>query len=154
MVPDKAQEASDWYTWRVAPVPANTTCLVHALGLHRDPSRSRTHIVFKSVEYVPQAKSRQHRFKVTGAAVYKLADIWPDLEALMGLNKGEGKTYIKEMLEEFDHSVGNSKDMFPMLDLMFSVDNGKSVQTYLGMRKYFTPALDQATVTHPFVQRV
>lgn len=133
MVPDKAQLASDWYTWRVTPVPANLECLIHALGLQRDPSRSRTHIVFKQVEYVPQAKSRRDRFKVVGAGVFRLDDIWSDLEAVMGLNKGEGKTYIKEMLEDFDNSTRKTtENMLPMLDLMFG---SRDIETYLGIRE-------------------
>ncbi|KAF9075484.1 hypothetical protein BDP27DRAFT_1415268 [Rhodocollybia butyracea] len=129
MAPDKALIASDWYTWRVSPVPANTISLVHALGLHRDPSRSRTHIVFKHVEYVPNSKSRRDRFKVVGAGVYKLDDVWQDIETSMALRKNEGKTYIKEMLEEFDVSTG--QDMLPMLDFMFG---SQEIQTYLGIR--------------------
>lgn len=143
-----AQLASDWYTWRVTPVPANLDCLVHALGLRRDPSRSRTHIVFKSVEYVPQAKSRRDRFKVVGAAVFKLDDVWPDIERVMGLNKGEGKTYIKEMLEEFDNACGKSDKMLPMLDLMFG---SQDIQTYLGMRewKLFTTPTSCRSFSYP-----
>lgn len=49
----------------------------------------------------------------------------------MALRKNEGKTYIKEMLEEFDVSTG--QDMLPMLDFMFG---SQEIQTYLGIRKY------------------
>lgn len=81
--------------------------MIDALGLVRDPSRGRTHIVFKQVEHVPNAKAPRDKFRIAAAGVFKLDDIWLDLEGIMGLNPGEGKTYIKEMLEEFDHGPGN-----------------------------------------------
>ncbi len=43
------------------------------------------------------------RFKTTGVGIFKLADVWTDFETIMGLKPGEGKSFIEEVLEEFDH---------------------------------------------------
>ncbi|KAJ3914231.1 hypothetical protein F5877DRAFT_70886 [Lentinula edodes] len=102
----KAHLASDWYTWRVAPVPANIVCLVHALGFIAIP-HGPVHISFSS---------KLNTFPVLKAAKINSRSI-SNIEAAMALNKGVGKKYIKEMFEEFDHSFG--KDILPMLDLMF-----------------------------------
>ncbi|KAJ4468366.1 hypothetical protein C8J55DRAFT_564866 [Lentinula edodes] len=75
------------------------------------------------------AKSRQRKFKVVGAGVYKLDDVSQDVEAAMDLNiEGEGKKYMKEMFEEFDHHL--RKDILPMSNLMFGAGG---IQTYLGI---------------------
>ena len=68
--------------------------------------------------------------------VFKLDDIYPEIEGIMGLNKGEGRVYIREMLEEFDAGPGreNKKEganvRYPIFDLAFSPEPGH-VQAYL-----------------------
>ncbi|KAJ3892338.1 hypothetical protein GG344DRAFT_64663 [Lentinula edodes] len=104
--PHKAHLASDWYTWRVAPVPANIVCVAHALGFIAIP-HGPAHISFSS---------KLNTFPVLKSAKINSRSI-SNIEAAMALNKGVGKKYIKEMFEEFDHSFG--KDILPMLDLMF-----------------------------------
>ncbi|KAE9401371.1 hypothetical protein BT96DRAFT_937926 [Gymnopus androsaceus JB14] len=130
MEPGKARRAEDWRTWRAAPVPANSVCLVHALGLQRDPSRSRTHIVFKDVEYVPHSKKMMDRFKVVRVGVFKVDDIWTYLEAFLSLKSGEGKKLVKEALDEFDPGATRNKNELPILDLMFSSDPGFDREVY------------------------
>lgn len=128
MTPDKARLAEDWRKWRLTPVPAHSAFLTDALGLRRDPSRCRTHIVFEQVEYAPHSKTQLKRFKVISAGVFKLDDVWTILEGLAGLNKGEGKEYVKEMLDEFE-LLGDKKDLMPVLDLMFGCE--PDMETYL-----------------------
>ncbi len=146
MEPAEAEISSDWYKWRItSPVEAQTLSLVHALGLQRDPARSRTHIVFKQVEYVPKTKDARNRFKVIAAGVFKLDDVWAHLDAIMGLEKDESKIYVKEILEEFDNSVGKKPEMpvLPMLDIMLS--NTKGIKTDMGIREFsFYFAMGQA----------
>ncbi|KAJ3874520.1 hypothetical protein F5051DRAFT_505823 [Lentinula edodes] len=121
--PHKAHLASDWYTWRVAPVPANIVCVVHALGFVAIP-HGPAHISFSStLNTFPVLKSA----KINSRSI-------SNIEAAMALNKGVGKKYIKEMFEEFDHSFG--KDILPMLDLMFGAGG---IQTYLGIRNQQRP---------------
>ncbi|KAK0501488.1 hypothetical protein EDD18DRAFT_737949 [Armillaria luteobubalina] len=130
--PLEAQRASDWHVWRDTPRRAHALCFASGLGLSRDDSRSRTHIVFQQVEHVPDAKNMLERFKTTGVGIYKLADVWQDFEAVMGLKAGEGKSFIDEVLEEFDHGPGNGLGgsiSIPIICLMFSPAG--EVQTYL-----------------------
>ncbi|THH31046.1 hypothetical protein EUX98_g3139 [Antrodiella citrinella] len=125
--PKDGQRAADWIKWRDAPHFANTYALAHALGLHRDPSRGRTHIVFRSLEYTPKAsKDIRYRFTVAHAGVYKLTDVYPDIETMLRINPGEGKEYVDGLLDELD-SMGND-DKVPILDLTF----GEGIDPWLG----------------------
>ncbi|KAI0060082.1 hypothetical protein BV25DRAFT_1828173 [Artomyces pyxidatus] len=125
--PDKGRKAADWIEWRNAPHEANTFALAHALGVRRDPSRGRTHILLRQVEYVPRAKDIRYRFRVSACGVYRIADILTDIEKLMGLDPGEGREYIDGLLEELDNSsVGTDK--VPLLDLT----TGTGIETWLG----------------------
>ncbi|KAI4519097.1 hypothetical protein K525DRAFT_206946 [Schizophyllum commune Loenen D] len=133
----EARRAAQWQEFRTLPaLPANTTLLAHALSLKRDPSRARTHIVVKVVQHQPHATHAHDHFRFTHVGVFKLDDIYPEIEGIMGLNKGEGRVYIKEMLEEFDAGPGreNKKDganvRYPIFDLAFSPEPGH-VQAYL-----------------------
>lgn len=121
-----ARRALQWQEFRSLPAhPGNGILLAHALGLRRDPTRSRTHIIIKNVEHQPHATHPHDYFRFTNVGVFKLADVWPEIEAIMCLNKGEGKQYIKEMLEEFDSGPGSinklgGEQRYPIFDLAFS----------------------------------
>ncbi|KAK0210123.1 hypothetical protein DFS33DRAFT_1378111 [Desarmillaria ectypa] len=129
-----AQQCRDWVDYRENPRLETEECFAHALGLTRDASRGRTHIIYQEVEYVPSVKNRLDKFRTTGVGVFKLEDVWQDLESRMGLDPGEGKVYIREMLEEFDHRPGKGQvgeGPIPIFNLMFSATN--DVQVYIGI---------------------
>jgi len=126
--PSGAQKASDWIKWRDGSHIANTYALAFTLGLHRDPSGGRTHIVFKQVEYTPHAsKDIRHKFRVARCGVYRIADVLSDIELMMGLNKGEGKEYVQSLLDELD-STNRALSLVPILDLTF----GEGIETWMG----------------------
>ncbi len=78
------------------------------------------------------------QFRTTGVGVFKLEDVWQDIESRTGLDPGEGKVYIREMLEEFDHGPGRGpvdEALIPMFDLMFSATD--DVQVYLRISALF-----------------
>ncbi|KAL1712236.1 hypothetical protein EV715DRAFT_214048 [Schizophyllum commune] len=102
--------------------PADTTLLVSALGLHRDLSRSRTHIVIRAVEHQPRAKHPFDYFRFTYVGVFKMEDVYPEIEGAMALRPGEGRQWIEEMLEEFDATQTRNKSFFPIFHLSFSPD--------------------------------
>ncbi|KAK0502038.1 hypothetical protein EDD18DRAFT_1138989 [Armillaria luteobubalina] len=127
-----AQKFRDWIAYRDNPRSETLEDFAHALGLTRDTSRGRTHIVYQEVEYVPSIKNQLDKFRTTGVGVFKLDDVWQDLELRMGLDPGEGKEYICDMLDEFDHGPGRGPDNaapLPMFNLMFSATS--DVQVYL-----------------------
>ncbi|KAK0214459.1 hypothetical protein IW262DRAFT_1466186 [Armillaria fumosa] len=127
-----AQKFRDWIAYRDNPRSESLEDFAHALGLTRDASRGRTHIVYQEVEYAPSIKNQLDKFRTTGVGVFKLEDVWQDLELRMGLDPGEGKEYICEMLDEFDHGPGTgpvNEAPIPMFNLMFSATN--DVQVYL-----------------------
>ncbi|KAH7907077.1 hypothetical protein BJ138DRAFT_1104616 [Hygrophoropsis aurantiaca] len=92
---DNAQRKSDWMKWRFGPLGANPDAPFHALGLQRDTSRSRTHIIFFNAEYTPHAsRDMMHKFRIESAGVYRISDVLPEIEASLGRKPGEGKEYI------------------------------------------------------------
>ncbi len=74
----------------------------------------------------PSIGDHLDQFRTTGVGVFKLDDVWQDIETRMGLDPGEGKVYIREMLDEFDHTSGQGRveEVFiPTFTLMFSPKN-------------------------------
>ncbi|KAK0433583.1 uncharacterized protein EV420DRAFT_527079 [Desarmillaria tabescens] len=115
--------------------PDTTECLVPALGLVRDTSRGRTHIIYQEVEHVPSAKNPLDKFRSTRIGVFKQEDVWKDLESRLGPDSGDAKMHIREMLKEFDTGPGKErvgrKAHVPIFNLMFSSKN--KVDVYLRM---------------------
>ncbi|PBK98071.1 hypothetical protein ARMGADRAFT_1008585 [Armillaria gallica] len=127
-----ARQFRDWMNHRDNVRSETVESFAHALGLARDASRGRTHIIYQEVEYVPSVLDHLDQFRTTRVGVFKLEDVWQDIESRMGLDPGEGKVYIREMLEEFDHRPARGpvdEALIPMFDLMFSATD--DVQVYL-----------------------
>ncbi|KAF7797959.1 hypothetical protein EIP86_009166 [Pleurotus ostreatoroseus] len=130
--------ARDWINWRDHPSPANNTTLSFALGLHRSPARGRTHIVFRQVEYTPLGRDGtlkedvRDRFEVVSVGVFRAADVYEDIERMLGLDKGQGKVYVEELLEELDslreEELRATGEIVPILDLTF----GKEIDASMG----------------------
>ncbi|KAF8912663.1 hypothetical protein CPB85DRAFT_1434298 [Mucidula mucida] len=128
--PKAAKRGEDWIKWRDSNHPANNVCPMHALGLKRDPSRGATHIFVKMVEHVPSAEDVLNRFVVVQAGVFKISDVQPDIEGILGLNKNELPEFMAEISAEFDAGPGKHNDRVGFFDLMFSLQPG--VQAYIG----------------------
>ncbi|KAI0071653.1 hypothetical protein K474DRAFT_1679242 [Panus rudis PR-1116 ss-1] len=106
--PQLGQEASDWNKFRESHM--KTTVLASALGLQKDPSRGRTHIILREVEYRPKAsKDWRHRFHTRRMGVFRIKEILKDIATLMGMEPGEVERLIQEMYDEVD-SAGAGKD--------------------------------------------
>ncbi|TCD64193.1 hypothetical protein EIP91_004426 [Steccherinum ochraceum] len=124
-----AQRTADWIKWRDSPHHANRMGLAQALGLHRDPSRGRTHIVFRIVQHVPEAPRNdiRRRFKITHASVFKLNDeTYHDIDVVMGLDDGESRSFVAELLEASAQTWGTHG--IPVMDLTY----GNGLQGWLG----------------------
>lgn len=132
----EAAMAADWLKWCNAPSDANGDALHHALNLHQDPSRGRTHIVFKTVRYIPTATALQDRFSVDGCEVFRIQEILPKLEELMGLDKGEGQEYIDGLFEELDANIHRKSGMVPFIDFTFSMNDKLQPWLASGERKF------------------
>ena len=127
--PAEGRRASDWITWRHLKRPNINIARALALGLDRNPSRSRTHILLEEVVHVPDAKYSRDRFQVAKAGVYKLDDVWSEIDRLVGCNPGEGKKAIDEMLIE-----ATEKDVIKSLPIFF-LQFGQRVGPFLGCCK-------------------
>lgn len=133
--PSKAQCAADWSRWHDGSHGKDEFAMVHALGLQRDPSRGRTHIIFYTVEYTPEAsRDLMHKFQISSAGVFRIKDVLPEIETAMGLDPGEGREYIDGLLAELD-TTDRSTKMVPMLFLFIG---DKDIQTWLGNSAYLT----------------
>ncbi|KAJ7064718.1 hypothetical protein C8F01DRAFT_1127849 [Mycena amicta] len=122
--PSGAARATDWSLWCNSNHDATQFGLIHALGLHRNPARGRTHIVIKQVEYVPTAKKLQYKFRVLSCGVFRITDVLRDIETVMGLDPGEGGEFVDSMFVEIE-SAG---DKVPFIDLSF----GDGISAWLG----------------------
>lgn len=117
--PKEAQQATEWIQWLHGSHYANVLAMVHALGLHRDPSRGRTHIVFRMAKWTPKAsKDIKHRFRITHAGVFKQEDVYGDIERMLKLKPGEGKKHVAMLQEDLD-SANDAADAFSVFDLTF-----------------------------------
>lgn len=125
---DAALRGAEWIHWRDGSHDANTAALINALQLQRDPTRGRTHIVFRKVEYVPHvSKDIRYRFRVAQCGVFRIRDVLGVIEAFMGLDSGEGREYIDDLLTNLKET-GSASDVVPVLDLTF----GEGIETWLG----------------------
>ncbi|KAJ6469399.1 hypothetical protein C8R45DRAFT_1016921 [Mycena sanguinolenta] len=120
--PDGAKLAAHWSLWRNQEFTQFQ--LIHALGLHRDPKRGRTHIVLKAVEYVPAATKLQHKFRVVSCGVFRIGDVLRDIETVMGLDRGEGQEYVDSLF----HELAGTHASVPFIDLTF----GDGIEAWLG----------------------
>ncbi|KAJ7868632.1 hypothetical protein B0H14DRAFT_2729835 [Mycena olivaceomarginata] len=98
--PAGAKCAIDWELWRRADYNVAHFWFVHALGLHRNPQRGRTHIVIKEFEYVPAATNLKHKFRVLTCGVFLIKDVLRDIETAMRLDPGEGQEYVDSLISE------------------------------------------------------
>ncbi|KZV62386.1 hypothetical protein PENSPDRAFT_692540 [Peniophora sp. CONT] len=112
--------------WRDAPTTHRKSAHISALGLHRDASRGRTHIVLQFVRYTPEV-SKDPRFKFTSVAtgVFRIKDALKMIEAAtMNLDPGEGTFFIQEVINDTEHAGRSSTDPvhIPILELTFGKD--------------------------------
>lgn len=99
--PTAAQLTIDFHRWVDAPHAANSEHVIHALGLHKDLSRGRTHIVIRMVRYTPStSKDLRHHFLIESCGVFRIADVMTYLEGCMGLDPGEGQEYLDDLLDD------------------------------------------------------
>ncbi|KAJ6469406.1 hypothetical protein C8R45DRAFT_937813 [Mycena sanguinolenta] len=84
--PQSAKRAADWSLWCLhAAAPFE---LIHALGLHRNSARGRTHIVLQAVKHAPTAAKLKHKFKVVSCGVFRIGDVLRDIETVTGIHRG------------------------------------------------------------------
>ena len=115
----------------------NTYACAHALGLHRDPSRSQTHIVLQYVEYTPSQRDPRNKFRVKQAGVFRISDAASGIEKSMGLDPGEGEGFVREALDEMAAGGRGVEGFMPMVSLMF----GEGVETWLSTGESPAPDL-------------
>ena len=114
---------------------------ISALGLQRDPSRGRTHIIVRIVEYAPASKELKYKFRTKGCGVFKITDAISALEQGTGANKGEGQKLIKELIES---TLGQRDSNVPML----WVNMGEGVETWFGSSE-FQPVISLPSAYNP-----
>ncbi|KAJ7034521.1 hypothetical protein C8F04DRAFT_1101240 [Mycena alexandri] len=130
---DGAKRAADWSLWCNSNHNATQFGVIHALGLHRDPKRGRTHIVFKQVEYVPTATKVKHKFRIVACGVFLIKDVLRDIETVMRLDLGEGQGFVDTLFYELDGTHAK----VPFVDLSF----GDGVSAWLGSGAVTTDTL-------------
>jgi len=96
--PGAARKHKDFRTWLDL---AEQRPYAHALRLHEDPRRARTHMIFQEIVYTPKASEQaKYKFRIVRCSVFRMADVYGEIERVMGLLPGEGKEYVDGMFEE------------------------------------------------------
>lgn len=93
-----AQKEKDWGAWRDA---VDQWPYVNALRLHEAPGRARTHLIIEHSVYTPDAGTMaKDKFRIVGCSVCRMADAYSQIEAVLGLDPGEGKEYCEGLLND------------------------------------------------------
>ena len=78
-VPDaEGQKMEDYINWESSSIGqcySNTIAPVHALGLHRDPSRSTSHAFIQELRYIPRGSGQRGTFETLRCGVFKMKDV-------------------------------------------------------------------------------
>ncbi|KAF9263759.1 hypothetical protein L218DRAFT_1076950 [Marasmius fiardii PR-910] len=120
----------DWNKYKVYTYGHRVS--VHALGLKHTPTRGLTHIVVRSVKYVPNGgKDILDRFEVIAAGVFAISDILGEIDTIMGYNPGEAKQVIGDLIEDFYQGIGRNGTAVPNFDWLISDD--KRLGSYLSI---------------------
>ncbi|GBE86067.1 hypothetical protein SCP_0805910 [Sparassis crispa] len=123
--PSAAQKEKDFHAWLEI---CNQTAFHHALGLRRDPSRGRTHIIFQEVVYTPKASAQVRlKFRILRCGVFLIADVLGEIERLMNLNAGEGMEYVKSIFDEMDSTGMRGRGV-----MFLVLSYGRGVRPWLG----------------------
>lgn len=108
-----AQIISDFDKWCALQHYANFEGPVHALGLHRDPSRGRTHVLFREIEYVESAQQDlsnlnskvRDRWRVARCGVFKVDNVRKDIASIVGHGLGEQCDALLERLRDTSNGM-------------------------------------------------
>ena len=94
--PKLAKFTEDWIAWIKKPQPERTKlAMALALGLHRDPSRARTHAFVQEVAHVPHARDPRYYFRAAHAGIFLLEDIADRMDRASGVTVGTAKKSIE-----------------------------------------------------------
>ena len=120
--PPAGEREEDWIKWRTSHLGIPVETPIHALGLHRDPNRGATHILWYGVKYTPDAgKDIGQKFTIVTAGVYEINDVLSEIEGCMGLERGEGREYIDDLLKPLNNKPEQS--YFPFVSILVCHDD-------------------------------
>lgn len=121
--PATARREEDWVAWRKAPHFNATIARAFALGLHRDPSRSKTHIIMQEAFHVPGQTDVRYKFRIGRAGIFRVTDAAGTIEECLGLGVNEGEAWIHS---EVKHRLaGQSDDILPVILSVQKEDSGE-----------------------------
>ncbi|KAF8652510.1 hypothetical protein AX16_004366 [Volvariella volvacea WC 439] len=127
--PGRAIFDTDWINW--------FKCFcdrapIHALGLHRDPTRGKTHIMICHVLHSPTAQDLRDKFTIVAVNVYKVDEVLPILEEELDFDRGKGQEHVNDLLEKFERIGGEDSDkVIPAMCLVANVERGNR-RTWFG----------------------
>ncbi|KIJ34865.1 hypothetical protein M422DRAFT_782745 [Sphaerobolus stellatus SS14] len=127
--PKASERLARWKVWRTEAY--YNEALMHALNVHRDPIRGRTHILVEFIEYTPHAsKDLQYKFKVLHCAVFKVSDILSNMKMIFGPVENDITRDVQETLLLFsDMSLQTKPDKVPLMSLKM----GKGLEPWLSL---------------------
>jgi len=135
--PKAAEKLARWKVWRTEAY--YNEALAHAVGVHRDPVRGRTHILVEFIEYTPHlSKDLQFKFKVLYCQVFKVKDILANMDVIFGPEKNDITRDVEDTLNLFsDMSVRVKPTKVPLMTLKL----GKGLEPWLSLTFITTESL-------------
>ncbi|KAK1228324.1 hypothetical protein PQX77_008635 [Marasmius sp. AFHP31] len=126
---DDARCIEDWNRFKNSGFDGNTASF-HALGMHRDLNRGKTHILVKKIRYVPDNGSDLFdRFRIEEAGVFKISEAMNDLDHFMG-GQGGIKQGIETLRRDFRSGPGKDESTAAEFFNLYISDDPR-IRTYL-----------------------
>ncbi|KAH8103617.1 hypothetical protein BXZ70DRAFT_1056297 [Cristinia sonorae] len=148
-----AHDASDIMKWKDGSHYANFEGLINALGIHRDPSRGKTHIVFRKLANAPKPRPKDFRARVlvTEMTVYRIDDILKDI---VHYQKGSRMT-AKDVREGIMQNLRTMLQELPNGDPMPGATRGRLIPIMdLTFGPGIHPAINASAVSAAQLQRI
>ncbi|KAF8636872.1 hypothetical protein AX16_010930 [Volvariella volvacea WC 439] len=118
----------DFVKWNAMPQIIDQDVFVHALGLHRNPDRIKTHALFAEMEYNPASKDSTQKFVITSAAIYKVGEAARLMERLLGLGRGKATPQVEDIFKVHKAMcTGGFDGYIPTLCFLYNRDDSQGL---------------------------
>ncbi|KAL0575626.1 hypothetical protein V5O48_006351 [Marasmius crinis-equi] len=128
---EDARCIDDWNRYKRSGFDGNNVSF-HALGLHHNLDRGKTHILVKKVRYVPDGgRDILHRFEIEEAGVFRIREVLDDLDFLMDCGRGGTAKGMGMLRKDFGNGPGKAERIAEYFNFFISDDS--RISTYLSI---------------------
>ena len=110
--PEKEKRRKLYWKWWATCHIERLHAFASALDLQRDPERAYTHIIVRRIEFVSESQELRYAFRDVACEAYKLDDILPDVEVVLGSDEGKGREQFDSVIRDTDKGRGEIPMVF------------------------------------------